>query len=69
MGRYEEAIASYETAILIRPEAHEAWFNRGVSLGKQGRYEEAVESYDKALEIQPEDQEALENRKLSLKHL
>ncbi|MDY6786372.1 MAG: tetratricopeptide repeat protein [Cyanobacteriota bacterium] len=31
MGRYEEAVASYDAALKIKPEYHEAWYNRGNS--------------------------------------
>ena len=50
LGRNEEAIASYDRALQIKPDDHEALNNRGIALGKLGRYEEAINSYDKALE-------------------
>uniref|UniRef100_UPI00117774EA TPR end-of-group domain-containing protein n=1 Tax=Calothrix rhizosoleniae TaxID=888997 RepID=UPI00117774EA len=54
LGRYEEALASYDKAVVIKPDYHEAWYNRGYALGNVGRYEEALASYDKALAIKPD---------------
>ncbi len=52
MQQYEEAIASYERAIQIKPNSPDAWTNRGIALEKLQRYEAAIASYDKALQIQ-----------------
>jgi tetratricopeptide (TPR) repeat protein len=52
------AIASYDKALEIKPDFHEAWYNRGIALGNLGRYEEAIASWDRALEIKPDDHEA-----------
>ena len=54
LGRYEEAIVSYDKALEIKPDLHEAWYNRGIALGNLGRLEEAIASYDKALEFKPD---------------
>ncbi|MEM9008266.1 MAG: tetratricopeptide repeat protein, partial [Cyanobacteria bacterium P01_F01_bin.86] len=62
LGRYEEAISSYDQALEIKPDKHEAWNNRGISLDDLGRYEEAISSYDQALEIKPDKHEAWYNR-------
>jgi tetratricopeptide (TPR) repeat protein len=45
-------------ALEIKPNYHEAWFNRGIALDNLGRWEEAIASYDKALEIKPDYHEA-----------
>jgi tetratricopeptide (TPR) repeat protein len=45
-GDFIGAIASYARALEIKPDYHQAWFNRGVALGNLGRYEEAIASYD-----------------------
>jgi CHAT domain-containing protein/lipoprotein NlpI len=50
-GQYEEAIASLNQAIKIKPDSHEALHDRGVVLSKLGKYEEAIISYDQAVEI------------------
>jgi tetratricopeptide (TPR) repeat protein len=45
----EDAIASYDKALELKPDLHEAWNNRGNALNDLGRWEEAIASYDKAL--------------------
>ncbi|MCA2814274.1 MAG: tetratricopeptide repeat protein [Microcystis sp. M090S1] len=70
MGKeYEQAIASYDKALEIKPDYHQAWYNRGVALGNLGRLEEAIASYDKALEIKPDYHEAWYNRGFALDDL
>jgi len=60
--KYEEAVLSYDRALVIKPDDDEAWFNRGIALWNLGRYEEEVASYDRALEIKPDDDAAWFNR-------
>ncbi|MBD2604777.1 tetratricopeptide repeat protein [Scytonema hofmannii FACHB-248] len=50
-GRYEEAIASYDKAIEIKPDFYEAWLYRGEALTNLGRIEEAIHDYEQSLEI------------------
>jgi tetratricopeptide (TPR) repeat protein len=70
MGKeYEQAIASYDRALEIKPDFHEAWNNRGNALGNLGRYEQAIASYDQALEIKPDKHEAWYNRGVALDDL
>jgi tetratricopeptide (TPR) repeat protein len=59
---YEAAIASYDQAVKIKPDLHEAWYNRGISLSKLGQYEAAIASYDQAVKIKPDYHEAWSNR-------
>jgi tetratricopeptide (TPR) repeat protein len=49
----------------FKPDLHEAWYNRGISLGNLGRYEEAISSYDKAVEFKPDLHEAWYNKACS----
>ncbi len=58
----EEALASYDKALAIRPDYADALFNRGVALQDLKRPEEALASYDKALAIRPDHADALNNR-------
>jgi len=51
---YEAALASYDKALSIKPDYHQAWYNWGIALKNLGRYEDAIISFDKALEIQPD---------------
>jgi tetratricopeptide (TPR) repeat protein len=69
LGRWEEAIASYDKALQVKPDYYQAWYNRGVALGNLGRFEEAVASNDKALQVKPDDYQAWYNRGLALKNL
>jgi tetratricopeptide (TPR) repeat protein len=62
LGRYEEAIASCDEALQIKPDYHQAWYNRGFALGNLGRTEEAIASYDQALQIKPDYHQAWYNK-------
>lgn len=55
LGRYEEAIVSYDNALQIESANDELWKSRAVALRKLGRYEEALASCEKALQINPEN--------------
>jgi tetratricopeptide (TPR) repeat protein len=65
----ESAIASYDKALEIQPDYHQAWNNRGNALQNLGRNQEAIASYDKALEIQPDYHQAWNNRGNALGNL
>ena len=67
LGRLEEALASYEAALRLRPDLAEACYNRGTVLQELGRLEEAVTAYDAALRIKPDYAEAHSNRGNALK--
>jgi TPR repeat/Tetratricopeptide repeat len=64
--RQESAIQSYDRALAIKPDYHEAWYNRGNNLIELGRGEEAIQSYDRALAIKPDYHEAWYNRGFAL---
>jgi tetratricopeptide (TPR) repeat protein len=66
---YEAAVASYDQALKIKPDFHQAWYNRGGALADLGRLEEAVASYDQALKIKPDKDEAWTNRGVALFNL
>ncbi|MDJ1178137.1 CHAT domain-containing tetratricopeptide repeat protein [Roseofilum sp. BLCC_M91] len=65
-GDFLGAIASYDRAVGIKPDFHQAWGNRGVALGELGRTEEAIASYDRALEFKPDKHQAWYNRGVAL---
>jgi tetratricopeptide (TPR) repeat protein len=65
----EEAIASYDHALKIKPDKHEAWYKQGNALLDLGRFEEAIASYDHALKIKPDKHEAWYNRGVVLGNL
>ncbi len=74
---YQQAIAgdclgsieSYDQALQLKPNHHEAWFNQGNRLDELGRYEAAIESYDQALQLKPDHHEAWNNRGVNLAEL
>ena len=67
--QYAKAIASFDKALELKPDLHEAWYNRGNALYNLGRLEAARSSYDKALEIKPDLHEAWNNRGIALGNL
>jgi tetratricopeptide (TPR) repeat protein len=48
-GKFEEAIAAYNKALLIKPDFAEAHNNMGNALTDQGKREEAIAAFNKAL--------------------
>ena len=62
LKRFEEALASYDKALAIRPDYAEAYSNRGIALQDLKRFEEALASYDKAIALKPDYAEAFNNR-------
>ncbi len=69
LGRFEEASASFDKALAIRPGFVDALINRGVALMQLKRFEEALSSYDHALAVKPGFAGALNNRGAALKNL
>jgi tetratricopeptide (TPR) repeat protein len=57
LGRHEEALASYQHALLTLPDYPEALNNLGTTLEALGRPAEAVEAYRKALALRPTQSE------------
>jgi len=53
MGRVEEAISHYQTALEIKPDYAEAHANLGSVLDQKGRVDEAEAQFQKALQIEP----------------
>jgi hypothetical protein len=54
----EEALASYDSALAVRPNYPEALCNRGVTLHEMRRFDEALASYAQALAARPDYAEA-----------
>ncbi len=65
-GRYEQAIASFDKAIELNPDFHDAWNNRGLALLNLERYEQAIASFKKAIELKSDFHEAWNNQGLVL---
>ncbi|WP_446356957.1 tetratricopeptide repeat protein, partial [Coleofasciculus sp. A1-SPW-01] len=62
-------MASYDTALEIKPDDYYDWYLRGIALSYLGRYVEAIASYDKALEIKPDYQSGWSHRGNALSFL
>lgn len=60
-GRLEEAAASYQKALALKPDFAEAHYNIGIVFNELGKLEEAAESCRKALELRPGLAEAHSN--------
>ena len=69
LKRFEEAVASYDRALTLRPDYAEAHSNRGNALHALKRFDEALVSYDRALAVRPDDAEAHSNRAATLHEL
>ena len=68
LGLFAEAVASYDRALAITPDA-ETWNNRGNALQSLNRRIEALASFEKALALQPENIQALYKRGVMLGEL
>ncbi|MEH2071390.1 MAG: tetratricopeptide repeat protein [Nostoc sp.] len=51
LGRYEEAIASYDQALKFKPDDHEAWYNKACCYASQNNVELAIENLQQAINI------------------
>ncbi len=54
-GHYDDALNSFEQAILLNQKEPDLWNLKGVTLRSLGRYNEAVECFNKSLELDPRD--------------
>jgi predicted O-linked N-acetylglucosamine transferase (SPINDLY family) len=62
LGRYGDAVATFDRAIAIKPDFAEAFNNRGNALREMKRFDAAIASYDRALSLLPRYPDALNNR-------
>jgi tetratricopeptide (TPR) repeat protein len=69
LKRLDEALASYDHALTLRPDYVEALSNRGVTLHALRRFEEALASYDRVLTLRPDYAETLMNCGVTLHEL
>ena len=54
-GQYNDALNSFEQAILLNQNNPDLWNFKGVTLRSLGRYDEAVECFNRSLKIDPRD--------------
>ena len=57
-GQYENALNSFEHAILLNQNDPDLWNLKGITLRSLGRYNEAIECFNKSLEIDPRDKDS-----------
>ena len=69
LKRLDEAIASYDRAIALKPDYAQAWCNRGNLLNDLENFQQALASYDKAIALKPDYAEAWSNRGTALQYL
>ncbi len=69
LRQHEQALASYDRALRLRPNDADVLNNRGSSLLALGRFDEALQSYDRAIGARPEFAEAISNRGSALERL
>ena len=58
IGLLEEAIGSYQKAILLEGGHPEAYYNLAILFREQGEFQKAKEAYHQALELDPQFKEA-----------
>jgi tetratricopeptide (TPR) repeat protein len=54
LRRYKEALASYNQAISIKPNLHQAYYNKACNYALQNNAELAIENLEKAIQLAPE---------------
>jgi len=54
LERYDDALAAYDKALVLRPDLENAWLGRGNLFGQLKRYDDAFAAYDKALALEPD---------------
>ena len=61
LGRYEEAVASFRTAIRLYPDYIDAYYNLGTVLDYLKQYDEALSIYEQIISRKENEDEALYN--------
>jgi tetratricopeptide (TPR) repeat protein len=69
LGKYKEAIKSFDKALDIDPRDATILSNKGASLNNLGKYKDAIKCLDKALEIEPNNAGAWLNKGNALYNL
>ena len=54
-GKFYDALAFFEQALLLNQNDPDLWNHKGVALRSLGRYEESMDCFNKSLEIEPRD--------------
>jgi lipoprotein NlpI len=64
-GDYGQAIKSYDSAIVLKPEFASAYKNRGVAYAQNGDYDRAIQDFDQSLKLKPDMASAFNSRGLA----
>ena len=51
LGRFDEALASYDRALALEPESAGMWNNKGSLLMELGRLEAALQCFERAIDL------------------
>jgi len=62
LGKYNEALDSFDNALKINPGVSNIWLNRGIALVKLSEFEEAMDCFDRALQLDPNNDSAKRRR-------
>ncbi len=62
LGKYQEALNSYDQATKSTVRNAEIWNNKGLAYAALGRYQDALQSFNKALGLKPDFADALKNK-------
>ena len=54
-GHFDEALRSFEKAILIDKKNPDLWNLKGIALRSLGRYNEAIDCFNSSLQLDPRD--------------
>ena len=57
-GKFDDALGSFEQALLLNQDNPDLWNYKGIALRSLGRYGESMECFNKSLEIEPRDKHA-----------
>jgi tetratricopeptide (TPR) repeat protein len=68
-SRYEEALVSFDRALMIDSMSVDALNGKGLVLNQLGKHEDAINLFDKALDINPDFTNALYNKGVTLSNL
>lgn len=55
LGRLEQGIESYDQAIEIKPDYHQAWYNKACYYALQNNIEQEIENLQQAINLIPEE--------------
>ena len=55
VGRYEEAISSYDKAVEFKPDDHDVWYNKACTYSLQGNIEQALKNLQTAINLHSDE--------------